>query len=68
MTHGEKGWNGILIVLLQVFFPPFYAMQPEVLDRMTVYANNGTDSQTSLLIFSGIIIPGITFSQASYSD
>lgn len=36
-------------------------MQPEVLDRVTAHANNGTNSQTSLLIVSGMITPGITF-------
>lgn len=55
------------MIVLQVFFTPFYAMQPGISDCMTVYANNGTDSETSLLISPGIITPGITFLQV-FSD
>lgn len=64
MSHGEKGWNAVVIVL-QGFFAPFYATQTEILECMTVYANNAPDSQMSLLISSGIITPGITFLQVS---
>lgn len=50
------------------FFHSLLCRAAEVLNCMTVYANNGIDSQTSLLIFPGIITPGSTFSQDSYSD
>lgn len=49
----------------KAFFAPFYATQTEILECMTVYANNAPDSQMSLLISSGIITPGITFLQVS---